>query len=288
MPPTDPVLSPETRVGRVALVVNDLDRATDFYETVVGLAVLSRTAEAATLGAGEDALLELRADPDAAERGPAEAGLFHVAFRVPSRAALGDALARVEAHARLTGASDHLVSEALYLRDPEDNGVEIYRDRPRAEWPTTDDGRVEMDTRPLALDELRAAASGADAAPAGTDVGHVHLEVTDLAAARSFYVDGLGLTVRQAWGDAALFVAAGDYHHHVGLNTWNGRTVPASGRGLERFELLLADHGTLDAARGRLETHDVEVAATDDALALADPDGIELRLRIDPAARNPC
>ena len=150
---------------------------------------------------------------------------------MPTRAALGDALDRVESNWRLTGASDHRVSEALYLHDPEDNGVYVYRDRPREEWPTGD-GRVAMDTLALDFDTLREAATGAGGAPDRTDVGHVHLEATDLSAARAFYVDALGLDVRQEW-DGALFAAAGG----------------------------------------------PDVCGTGEGLAVADPDGIGLRVR---------
>jgi catechol 2,3-dioxygenase len=277
-------LSPETAVGRTALVVNDLDPVVGFYRDVVGLAVRYREGGRATLGAGGDPLLELTEDPDTPERSRRSAGLFHTAFRVPSRAALGDAVERIEHRWELTGASDHHVSEALYLDDPEGNGVEVYRDRPRAEWPTDDDGRVEMDTLPLDLEALADEAAGEDAAPPGTDVGHVHLEVTDLVAARRFYAGTLGMNVRQEWGSQALFVAAGDYHHHVGLNTWNRRSEPRTGRGLEWFELVLPDGTALGAARERFVDGGVEVAVvegdgTDDGFEVRDPDGISVRFR---------
>lgn len=284
---TDDRLPPTTRVGRVTLRVNDLDRLVGFYRDVVGLAVLERDADRATLGA-DDPLLELLADPDAPERGHEETGLFHAAFRVPSREALGDALGRIRGRWHLDGASDHLVSEALYLADPEGNGIEIYRDRPRSEWPTTGDGRVEMDTRPLDTDAIADLGRGRRAVPDETTVGHVHLEVSSLPAAHAFYVDGLGLGVRQEWSDAALFVAAGDYHHHVGLNTWNGRTAPTKGRGLERFELLVPSEEALEATRGRLEERGVEVVAGNAGLMVADPDGIELRLRVDSDGTSAC
>lgn len=276
---TESTLPATTHVGRVALVVNDLEVMVQFYEDVVGLTTMTRDAAAATLGAGGDELLVLDAHREVSERGPDQTGLFHTSFRVPTRKALGDALARVRTHAHLSGASDHLVSEALYLSDPEDNGVEIYCDRPRTEWPTTDDERVEMDTLPLDLDALQAAGTGADTAPDGTDVGHVHLEATDLDAAREYYVDTLGLGVRQRMGDSALFVAAGDYHHHVGLNTWNGRSESASGRGLDWFELVLPDDEALDAVRSRLQDGELGVEQTEDAFALTDPDGIGVRVR---------
>ncbi|MFB6143465.1 MAG: VOC family protein [Halorientalis sp.] len=272
---SDDALPPSTRVGRVALTVADLPETVAFYRDVVGLAVHAESDAAARLGDGETDLLVLRADPSAPPRPPASAGLFHLAVRVPSRAALADVLARVEASAgTLAGASDHGVSEALYLADPEGNGVEVYRDRPRSAWPTSE-GRVEMTTDPLDLGDLAAEGTGAASVPAGTDVGHVHLEVTDLAAAREFYVDTLGLGVRQAWGGQALFLAAGDYHHHVGLNTWNGRTDPASGRGLAWFELVVPD----DALGILGDRWGDEVTRQNGAVEMEDPDGIAIRVR---------
>ncbi|ADJ13465.1 VOC family protein [Halalkalicoccus jeotgali] len=274
----DSVLPDRTHVGRVALRANNLDRLVVFYRDVLGLTVLEREADRATLGAGDDSLLELLAAPEAPERGTEEAGLFHVAFLVPSRAALGDALSRIHERWHLDGASDHRVSEALYLSDPEGNGIEIYRDRPREEWPTNE-GRIEMATLPLDLDALGDRRRGEAGVPDETTVGHVHLEVTDLPRVREFYVEGLGLTVRQEWSDAALFLAAGDYHHHVGLNTWNGRTAPASGRGLAWVELLVPDREALGAVRDRIGR--AEQSEGTDTLSLSDPDGIELRVRVE-------
>ncbi|MEF8781599.1 MAG: VOC family protein [Haloarculaceae archaeon] len=278
MTDADPTLPADTTVGRVALRVADLGRLVDFYSTVVGLDIQRRDDERAVLGAGGTALLELDHAPDAPARTRTDAGLFHAAIRVPSRAALGEALVRIEDGWQLTGASDHHVSEALYLRDPEDNGVEVYCDRPRGEWPIRD-GRVQMDTLPLDLDTLREGAMEGDAesVPAETDVGHVHLEVTDIPTARGFYVDTFDLTVRQEW-DGALFVAAGDYHHHVGLNTWNGRSSPAAGRGLAWFELCVPGDA-IGPVRERLDGAGVEIEETTaGAFAVRDPDGIGVRL----------
>jgi catechol 2,3-dioxygenase len=272
-----------TRVRRVALRVAALDDVTEFYRSVVGLTVLDRTPTTATLGAGGKPLLDLSAAPDAPPRRGSGAGLYHVAFRVPSRAALGDALARVRDEWRLDGASDHRVSEALYLSDPEGNGVEVYRDRPRAEWPETDDGRVAMTTDPLDLDGVAAAAAGATRAPSDTDVGHVHLEVSSLDAFRSFYVSALGFAVRAAV-PGAVFVAAGGYHHHVGANTWRGRTTPAEGRGLSWVEVTVPTAEALDAVRGRLADRGVAVAERATGLAVEDPDGVEVRVRVEGAA----
>jgi catechol 2,3-dioxygenase len=132
-----------------------------------------------------------------------------------------------------------------------------------------------MDTLPLDLDALRADSDGADALPAETDVGHVHLEVTDIDAARTFYVDAVGLGIRQEW-EGAAFVAAGDYHHHVGLNAWNGRSEPATGRGLDWFELVVPAESLADV-RERLTDSGLAVRDTDGGFAVDDPDGIGLR-----------
>ncbi|WP_324662954.1 VOC family protein [Haloarcula sediminis] len=270
-------LPAETGVGRVALTVDDASETVEFYESVLGLAVHDVDGGRAVLGDGETPLLELHEDRDAPERPRSAAGLFHTAFRVPSRAALGDALARLDDQWQLSGASDHLVSEALYCRDPEGNGVEIYRDRPRSAWEQTPDGEVRMATEPLDTGAVRREAAGDDAVPVGTDVGHVHLEVTDLDAARAFYADALGMGVR-ATTRGALFLAAGGYHHHVGVNVWNGRTEPASGRGLDRVALRLPTEATVDAARNRLDRAGYAVEANADGIGVTDPDGIDIRL----------
>lgn len=270
-----------TRVGRVALRVTDLDPLVDFYSDILGLRLLNRTDIAATFAAGETPLIELLADPSASERDATEAGLFHLALRVPNRDALADALARLRDGWQLTGASDHGVSEALYTRDPEGNGVEVYRDRARDEWPREGD-RVAMFTEPLDLDSLAADARGDDALPNHTHVGHIHLETTDLSAAREFYVDELGMNVRQEWGREALFLAGGKYHHHVGLNVWNERSEPTGdGRGLAWWELVVPDAETLNAVERRLAAHDT--AQEHNVLRVSDSDGIELRIRVEHA-----
>ena len=272
-------LPDETRIGRTALSVSDLADLTEFYRDVVGLRVLRRDETTAVLGVDETPLLVLDRDESAPERQRAETGLYHNAFRVPSRAALGNALQRVRDRWRLDGAADHLVSEALYLSDPAGNGVEIYRDRPREEWPTTDDGRVRMATDPLDFAGIDGAGTGEERAPPGTTVGHVHLEVSSLEAFADFYVDALGFDVR-ADVPGALFVAAGGYHHHLGANTWQRRTDPAEGRGLAWFEVVLPDSKRFDAVRERIADREKEITDTADGFAVADPDGIELRFRV--------
>ena len=276
----DPALPDETHLGRAALRVGDLESVAAFYRDVVGLEVLGREDGSATLGAGGTPLLGLQADPAAAERPPSSAGLFHTAFRVPDRGALGDALERIRAGWRLEGASDHGVSEALYLSDPEGNGVEIPRATPRARWPAAADDRVAMTTEPLDLEAVAAAVAGGSRAPPGTDLGHVHLEVTSLRAFEAFYVDAIGFEL-QATMSSARFVGAGGYHHHVGANVWNGRSTPASAsdRGLAWFEVVLPDGAALEAVRERLAGRDVSTARTDEGFQATDPDGIRVRFR---------
>ena len=288
------------RPGRVALRVNSLARVVPFYREVVDLD-RSREGNQVHLGAGRTALLELGEAPDASERTPKEAGLFQVAVRYPDRAALAECLARIEASEyELTGASDHNVSESLYLRDPAGNGVELYRDRPRKEWPRTDDGRIDIDTRPLDLDELSAIASTAEEertngdetdlpneglgladarAPAEATIGHVHLEATDLDRTEKFYIKGLGLGVQARYGDRAAFLATGEYHHHLGLNTWNDRSErPRGGEGLAWFGFVLPHSGTLDQVIERLADRGHAVERRDDRAFVTDPDGAHLRL----------
>lgn len=230
-------LPESTHIGRVTLRVANLDRIVEWYEVVIGLTIHYQGDERAVLGTGTEPLLAVVAAPNVPPREQNETGLFHVAFRVPSRTALADTLERVHQQWQLDGMSDHLVSEALYLTDPEGNGVEVYCDRPREAWPNSDsNGTVGMETRPLDTESLPDRTHPETAVPAETTVGHVHLESSTLAASRAFYVDDLGLRVRDRFGESALFVAAGDYHHHIGLNTWNGQTEPHTGRGLDRFE----------------------------------------------------
>ena len=205
-----------TAVHSVDLRVDDLDGARSFYERVVGLEDPSR-------------LVRLMSDGVTARAPRRAAGLFHTAFRFPTRADLADALRRAAPY--LTGASYHGVSEALYLDDPAGNGVELYWDRPRDVWPD------DMVTEPLDLQDLAAQSTGAQRAPEGTDIGHVHLKVSSLQDAEGFWVGDLGFDVMHRYGTRATFVATGGYHHHVGLNTWmsEGRELgPREAAGLDR------------------------------------------------------
>jgi catechol 2,3-dioxygenase len=239
-------------IGRVTLTVHDLARSADFYARALGLSKLTADAAQVTLGAGNRALITLIADPAARARSPREAGLFHTAFLLPDRPALARWLHHAAAtRLPLQGASDHKVSEAIYLADPEGNGIEVYVDRPRAQW-TKQDGSIQMTTDPLDLDDLAAAADGPwTGAPDGTVVGHVHLQVGDVAQAQAFYTGILGFPVTATYPGAA-FYGSGGYHHHLATNVWNSRgagpRTPSTG--LTNVEIL-ADAASLAAMTAR-------------------------------------
>ncbi|MDR5655888.1 VOC family protein [Halodesulfurarchaeum sp. HSR-GB] len=273
-------LPAQTRPGRLSLAVEDPYAVSSFYQDVVGLDQFGYTESSATLGAGETPLVELTDGSDLAPRTDAQAGLYHVAFRYPSQEALGAALHRVESLYRLDGATDHGVTHSLYLTDPAGNGVELFVDQPRADWPRDEADEVTMQTQPLDLDALRAAGEPETDAPAGTTIGHFHLEVTDLAGATTFYRDGLGLDITREIGDMARFLAVGDSHHQLGITTYQDRTEPATGRGLDWIEFLTPSEAALDAARERFEAIGSAVENRENGIAVTDPDGIGVRLSL--------
>jgi len=226
------------------LAVADLARSLTFYRDLLGATVHDSGSDWASLGtvAGRP-WLHLQMKPDATARPIRTSGLFHVALLVPTRAALGQVLLRLAATEwPVDGAADHRVSEAVYLRDPDGLGLEVYRDRPRYEWLRWGD-EVQMASDPLDIDGVLQC-PGADASwmglPDGTVVGHVHLQVPDLQEAERFYCDTIGFTPMMRGYPGALFVAAGGYHHHVGLNVWAGSGAPpppASAVGMRRLDL---------------------------------------------------
>ncbi len=268
-------------LGAVHLTVADLDAAIDFYTRRIGLRLKVRSEGEARLGTRDEDLLVLVARPDA-RRARGTTGLYHFAILVPSRADLANVLRHlVETRTPLQGASDHLVSEAVYLADPEGNGIEIYRDRPRAEWPLRD-GRLRMATDPLDVDGLLAESAGGtwSGLPDGTRMGHVHLHVSRLPETEAFYTGVLGFDLVQRYGGAALFVSAGGYHHHVGLNTWAGEGAPApppDSLGLRFFEVRLPDADALAALAARVRESGARAKDVPCGLDVADPSGNHLR-----------
>jgi catechol 2,3-dioxygenase len=243
------LLPDQIRISQVHLRTANLDRALTFYTEVLGLTVAREGSSRAVLSSATHGptLIVLTEEPDAPPRPPRTTGLYHFALRYPSRQALAQAYRQiVRSGYPVVGASDHDVSEAIYLTDPEGNGVELYADRPRALWAWRD-GQVAMTTRALDLDALlgsiRNESTTAEPAPQ-IDIGHIHLHVADLAAAERFYGEYLGFAVTQRSYPGALFFAAGGYHHHVGVNTWAGQIAPPAGSvGLisYRFEVPVAE-----------------------------------------------
>lgn len=281
---TRTILDPAAAIGAVHLTVSDLERAIAFYRDRVGFRLASREDAVARLRAGDGTrdllvLTEVRG----ARRVPRATGLYHFAILVPTRRDLALALRHLsEAKQRFAGFADHLVSESLYLADPDGSGIEIYRDRPRAEWPREADGGVRLDTLPLDLDGLLheldrgEVPGGWQGLPRETTIGHVHLQVSDLKAAEAFYADVLGMDVMARYGSTASFLAAGGYHHHVGLNTWaslGAAPPPPDAAGLRHFEILLSGEAERDRVAGRVARAGGRIVEEGGGILTRDPSG---------------
>jgi len=255
--PADYRLPDATHLGRVTVQVTDLARSLDFYTTVLGFRVVAQRDGAASLGVhGEDrVIIELRAGATSAVPRGGRLGLFHFAILLPDRAALGRFLVHLSSIGARAGASDHLVSEAIYLSDPDGLGIEVYADRPRDTWRHS--GR-ELSMATIALDAPAVAEAGGGEAwtgvPAGTVLGHMHLHVGNLEEARAFYHEGLGFDVVVWSYPGALFFSAGGYHHHLGTNTWAaGRPSAAAHEArLMDWEIVLPDAASVNSARAHL------------------------------------
>ena len=273
------LLSADTAMGAVTLLVADLDAMTAYYRDAVTLRVLLADGDRVVLGRGTTPVVILEHSPALKHAAPRSAGLFHTAILFESPRALAAALYSVARRApgTFTGSADHLVSQAFYFTDPEGNGVELYWDRARSEWSWTH-GQVEMST--LFLDpnaflqeHLTAEALAGGTAADAASVGHVHLSVGDVATARAFYVDALGFDSTASLGDTALFVSAGGYHHHMAMNVWQSRgagpRMPALGLG--RIDLALPDADALGALGERLRDHGFAVRDDGRTLAFDDP-----------------
>jgi catechol 2,3-dioxygenase len=279
-------LSPRTALGPVHLTVRSLERSLDYYRRAVGLAVLHEDGGRASLGAGGRELVVLVEEPGA-RSAAGFTGLYHFALLVPERLDL----ARWLAHAArdgvpLVGLSDHFVSEAIYLGDPDGHGIEIYRDRPRDDW----EGQVgaRLTTLPLDVDSLLSELDGDGAAsfdglPAGTTMGHVHLKVGEIPGTVSFYRDVLGFGLMARLGDQAAFLAAGGYHHHVGANTWESAGAPPPPPGtaaLRHATVVLPDEAERDRVVARLERAGVEARNAEGGVSVRDPSGNTLLLAL--------
>jgi catechol 2,3-dioxygenase len=269
-------IAPDTHMGAVELSVADLERSLDYWQRVVGLRVLARENGVASLGVDTE-LVRFVEEPGS-QPADGHTGLYHVALLVPDR----PSLARWLAHAArdrtgIEGLSDHAVSEAIYLRDPDRHGIEIYADRPREQW----EGKVmqRMTTLPLDVEDLLAeledpATEPFDGLPDGTTVGHVHLRVADVEATVEFYRDVLGMGLMAQLGPMAAFLSAGGYHHHVGGNTWESRGAPPAGAGfatLRHATIVVPDAAERDRVAARVADSGQEPEQREDGVLVRDP-----------------
>jgi catechol 2,3-dioxygenase len=271
-------------IGAVGLVARDLDRLTEFYRSLLGLTVLERTDRIAKLGVAGAALIEIEHWPDAKPDNPTEAGLYHTAFLMPTRRDHARWITHIARNrVPITGASDHGVSEAFYLDDPEGNGIEVYNDRPRERW-TWENDLVVMQTKQLDIEailtEIDPATSTYPAAPEGLRIGHIHLRVGGVEKAEGFYRGVIGLDLTRRRG-GATFMSSGGYHHHVGANVWHsdgaGRRDDARA-GLSWFSVEAADGAAYDGALARLKAAGVSVETMADCIETMDPWATRIRL----------
>ncbi len=287
-------IHPGTNIGLVTLRVADLERSRRFYEGILAFQPVEQTPGRVVLGDQErQPLLELIEVPGAAPQPRRATGLYHVAFLFPTRADLGRELLRVARAGLQVGQGDHLVSEALYISDPDDNGLELYRDRPRSEWRWTN-GVIEMATDPVDIrglvEEGERDAEPWEVIPAGTRVGHIHLQVGDIKEARRFYSTVLGFDVTADLSEhGALFVSAGGYHHHIGLNTWHSRgakPTPANAAGLQTYVIAIPSREGLQEVKERLVAHRVPFEEQEDSIRVNDPWSNQILLSIQPTRSN--
>lgn len=279
-------IHPNTVLGEVHLKVSNLARSIQFYKEVVGLQVRDQASKSASFTVdGQKTLLTIHEVKGAIVPRKSSAGLYHFAILVPDRKSLGLSLRNLIQSGIHIGQADHLVSEALYIADPDNNGIEIYRDRPRESWDRDEQGNYKMATDPIDWDGLLAEAGDEPwtGLPPGTIIGHIHLHVSNLQQSKAFYIDTLGFTIELdgAARMGALFIAAGGYHHHIGLNIWAGvgaPLAPAEGTGLAYFTIVVPDSTELQAVLERVHRAGIAVTTVDGAWELKDPTGIAIRL----------
>lgn len=277
---------PNTFVEQVNLKVQNIERSLAFYKDIIGFKVLEQTTTTAKLSAdGKTVLITLEQPENVIPKQPRTTGLYHFALLLPTRADLGKILLHfIQIGYPLQGASDHLVSEALYLADPDGNGIEIYTDRPSSIWDWKNN-EVIMSTEPLDAQSLLEEAQGQswNALPSGTVMGHIHLHVSELKKTEEFYTKGLGFAVVSRYGNQALFISTGKYHHHIGLNTWNGIGAPeplANSVGLVSYTLKFPDEDTRKNIIHQLKNIGAIVTEENGYFVTLDPSGNRILLQI--------
>lgn len=274
-------IKPNTYVGVVSLKVSDLERSLDYYQNIIGFQILDKTDTTASLTAdGKTPLVLLERPENPIPKNERHAGLYHFAILLPSRADLGAFLNHVLNKGVPLGASDHIVSEAIYLNDPDGNGIEVYADRPKSYW-QLGDGRIQMATEPLNARSLLAEAKDKWVGlPSGTIMGHIHLHAVNLEKSKQFYCDGLGFDVVYYYPQA-VFMSTGGYHHHVAINTWN-RAIEEKPQknqvGLDWFSVVYPSGTAREQAVTNLEKLGYAVTKKDDIFVVEDPSNICIHL----------
>lgn len=276
---------PNVYVSKVNLKVLDLQRSLAFYQDVIGFQILEQSEKSAVLTAdGKSALLEIEQPDDVIPKQPRTTGLYHFAILLPTRSDLGRVLKHLlKLKYPLQGGSDHLVSEALYLADPDGNGIEIYVDRSPSQW-NWKNGEVEMSTDPIDVEGLLA--EGHDEwskLPEGTIMGHIHLHVSELKKTKEFYCQGLGFEIVCKYGNQALFISTGGYHHHIGLNIWNGLGAPQPSEnsvGLIDYTLVYPSENEREKVSQRLKELGFHVTAKEAGYVTTDPSGNKIMLTV--------
>lgn len=275
--------APNTYTGEVRIKVKDLKRSLAFYKEVIGFNVLNETEQTAELTAdGKNVLLSIEQPPNIAPKQPGTTGLYHFALLLPDRSDLGRVLQHLVKLNIPLGASDHHVSEALYLNDPDGNGIEIYSDRDASKW-IWQGSQVAMTTETLDAQGVLAKAKGEPwlSLPENTVMGHIHLHVSSSKETEAFYDQGLGFKTVARYGKQAMFMSTGGYHHHLGLNTWAGEGAPApdpESAGLDWFTLIYPDADAVEQAVARLKNMGAKTFIEDGFVMTADPSGNRIRI----------
>lgn len=275
---------PNTHIGQVRLKIENLDRSLKYYQEVIGFGILDRSETTASLTAdGKTSILKIEQPENVQPKQPRTTGMYHFALLLPTKKDLADFVIHLSERNVQIGAADHLVSEALYIKDPDGNEIEIYVDRDPKVWDWNGE-EVAMTTDPLNFEALithRVQGEKWQGLPKETIMGHVHLHVAELEKTQVFYVKGLGFDVVNRFGSQALFLSTANYHHHIGLNTWNGVGAPKpadNSVGMKSFELVYNDETAVKTTIANLEKIGAIVVEENGRMFTYDPSGIRIEL----------